>query len=153
MRCAEKADGMKNVNEGETLMGKFSSPSGRRAILVEDDGKVCYAYMLDEDDKICGDVWLYNRCQTPAEPEWHERENAPFANPASFCCQSSEFFLPGSVEDISVEWTETDDVEVARIYLFSRYFAKLVEGAKPGWSLLAAKDGPLARVLTDEIAH
>src|SRR5437764_1361714 len=75
-----------------------------------------------------------NRCKTPAEPEWHERENAPFANPASFSCQSSEFRLPRSVEDISVEWIETGDVEVARICLFNRFFAKLVDGAKPGWS-------------------
>lgn len=141
---------MKNVNEGETFIGKFSSPSGRRAILVEDDGKVCYAYMLDEDGKICGDVWLYNRCQTPAEPEWHERENLPFANPASFSRQSADFCPPRSAEEISVEWIQTGEFEVARIYLSNAYFAKLVHGAKPGWSLLAAKDGPLAQALIEE---
>src|SRR3989442_11885260 len=112
---------MKSINESRAFIGTFGSPSSRRTVLVEDDGRVCYAYTLDEDGKICSDVWLYNRCKTPAEPEWHERENAPFANPASFSCQSSEFRLPRSVEDISVEWIETGDVEVARICLFNRF--------------------------------
>ena len=114
---------------------------------MEDDGKVCYAYLIAEDGNICGDVWLYNRCHAPTEPEWHKRENAPFANPASFSRQSSDFCLPGSVQEISVEWIEVDQLEVARICLSGTYFAKLMDGAKPGWSLLAAKDGPLAQAL------
>ena len=140
---------MESANENEAFIGTFGSPSSPRKVVVEDDGKVCYAYMLDEDGNICGDVWLYNRCQTPTEPEWHERENVPFANPASFSCQSSDFCPPRSAGEISGEW-EAGEFEVARIYLSNTYFAKLVQGAKPGWSLMAAKDGPLAQVPIEE---
>jgi hypothetical protein len=131
----------------ETFLAKFSSPSGRRAVFVEDDGRVCYAYMLDERGKICGDVWLYNRCQTPAEPEWNERENAPFVNPAAFSCQDSDFRLPSSIEDISVEWIEAGDAQGARIYLFSRYFAKWSMEPNLAGRYWQQKDGPLAQVL------
>jgi hypothetical protein len=141
---------MKRANEGGAFIGTFSSPSGRTRIMLEDDGRVCYAYMIDENGQICSDVWLYNRCQAPAEPEWHSRENAPFANPAPFSCQNSDFGLPRSAEEFSVKWTEAGDFEVAKIYLFDRYLAKLMHGAKPGWSRLAAKDGPLAQTLIEE---
>ena len=141
---------MNNVNQNCEFIGTFSSPSGRRTIVVEDNGKVCYAYLLDERREIFGDVWLYNRCPTPVEPEWQEKADGPFANPASCSRQDSSFRLPVSVGDISVEWSEARGVETARIYLSNRYFAKLVDGAKPGWSLLAAKDGPLAQVLREE---
>ncbi|ABQ33968.1 MAG: hypothetical protein EKK32_21005 [Bradyrhizobiaceae bacterium] len=31
-------------------------------IVVEDNGRVAYAYWLDAEGAIRGDVWLYNRC-------------------------------------------------------------------------------------------
>jgi hypothetical protein len=47
---------MESANGNEAFIGTFGSPSSRRKVVVEDDGKVCYAYMLDEDGNICGDV-------------------------------------------------------------------------------------------------
>ena|SRR5436190_634984 len=128
---------------------KFDSPSGQTAVIIEDDGRVGYAYMLDGDGQIRSDVWLYNRGQTPTEPEWHDPTNAPFANPAPVVDESSLFCPPDSIEDVFVEWIKADQADVAKVYLFRKYFAKLIEGAQPGWSLLAAKDGPLARVLNE----
>jgi len=46
-----------------------------------------------------------------------------------------------------VEWNEVGALLVAEIFLLDRYFARLEAGSKPGWSALAAKDGPLAQVL------
>jgi hypothetical protein len=126
---------------------EFASADGRKAVVVEDDGRVCYAYLLDGNGNICGDVWLYNRCPTPEEPEWHGRENAPFANPAPFVDRDAVFFVPASAADMTVEWDVESDVTTARIYLDRELFAKLMDGAKPGWARLAAKDGPLARAL------
>lgn len=142
---------MKGSDDERGFIREFAAPGGRQTVIVEDDGRVCYAYLLDGDGKICGDVWLYNRCPTPAEPEWHERENAPFANPDPFVDRDAIFFLPASAADIAVEWDVESDAVTARLYLDQKLFAKLTSGAKPGWSRLAAKDGPLARVLSPQV--
>ncbi len=42
------------------------------ALLIEDDDKVCYAYLLNEE-RIVGDIWLYNNVTTPRESEWHKK--------------------------------------------------------------------------------
>ena len=65
---------------GETV--KFTASDGKCAIVIEDDGRVGYAYFLDSRGDICGDVWLYNRCPAPDVPEWHDPSGAPFANPS-----------------------------------------------------------------------
>ncbi|WP_375157246.1 hypothetical protein [Bradyrhizobium sp. RDT46] len=71
------------MNCTDGFVAKFVSPFDESAVIIEDDGKVAYAYMLDRNGKICSDVWLYNRCPAPIEPEWHDAANLPFANPAS----------------------------------------------------------------------
>src|SRR6516225_6910523 len=54
------------------------------AVVVDDDDRVAYAYLL-MDEKIVGDVWLYNRqpAQT-REQEWKDRAKLPFLNPRDF---------------------------------------------------------------------
>jgi hypothetical protein len=126
---------------------KFSSTDGRCAVVIDDDGRVGYAYLLDADGRICGDVWLYNRCPAPKEPEWSDREKAPFANSEAYVDSGREFRLPDTAEDISIEWLQQGAVCEARVFIYQRLAAKLVSGAKPGWSAQAQKDGPLARVL------
>lgn len=63
-----------------------------------DDGGVAYAYLLNEIGAIVDDVWLYNRCASPSEPEWKEPGKMPFANPVDFV-KANEDFSP--VKDIS----------------------------------------------------
>jgi hypothetical protein len=126
---------------------RFVSSSDESAVIIEDDGRVAYAYLLDSNGTICSDVWLYNRCPAPVEPEWHDPANLPFANPASFMRESSRFALPRSARDFIVAWDNAGGVLVAKIHLNDHYFARLEAGAKPGWSTLAIKEGPLAQVL------
>lgn len=124
---------------------KISSKDGKTALVIEDDGRVAYAYLVDAGGQICADVWLYNRCPTPTEPEWFDREKAPFANPVPFAARDLlDFTLPSSIADLSVTW-ERDGR--AKIFIHRKLAAILVDGAKPGWSVLANKDGPLAKVL------
>ncbi|WP_312524538.1 hypothetical protein [Sphingobacterium multivorum] len=66
------------------------------AVLIEDDDKVCYAYLLNEE-RIVGDIWLYNSVPTPSEPEWHKRDNLPFLNPAAFVKENLEPFDASSL--------------------------------------------------------
>ena len=51
------------------ILLQFRSPDPRYSVVIEDDGRVAYAYLL-HDDEIVGDVWLYNHGPAPAEPEW-----------------------------------------------------------------------------------
>ena len=111
------------------------------AVYIEDDDKVCYAYLLMED-KIVGDIWLYNRAPTPSDPERHSKENLPFLNPADFVKENLEPFEASS--PVEVTWDFGEET-VANIFLASRLIAKLTVGSCPGWSSLVTKDGPLAR--------
>lgn len=134
------------MSNGNGFTAKFVSPLGESAVMIEDDGRVGYAYMLNPDGQICSDVWLYNRCPAPVEPEWLNPPTRPFANPASFVNQGPHVSLPGSAKEFTVEWHEADGLAVADILLPERNLARLKAGAKPGWSTLASKDGPLAQV-------
>ena len=123
---------------------RFVSPDGYAAVVLEDNGRVAYAYLLDATGAICGDVWLYNRCPAPLEPEWGDCDRAPYANPIAFVDQAMAFSLPDSAADIVVEWSQRGCDLVACIFLSQTLLAKLMQGSKPGWSRLAVKDGPLA---------
>ncbi|MGJ4906677.1 hypothetical protein ACQR10_09260 [Bradyrhizobium sp. HKCCYLRH2060] len=135
------------LNEG--FLRDFVSPDGSATIVVEDDGRVAYAYWLDASGSISGDVWLYNRCPAPQQPEWHDREAAPYANPAAFVDQASEFSPPSAASSISVNWDLLGSETAACVCVSEVLLAKLTKASKPGWSRLAAKDGPLALCLPD----
>ncbi|WP_341832464.1 hypothetical protein AACH28_05600 [Sphingobacterium thalpophilum] len=111
------------------------------AVLIEDDDKVCYAYLLNEE-RIVGDIWLYNSVPTPRESEWHKKENLPFLNPAKFVKENLQPF--DAISPVVVTWDFGKET-VANIFLASRLIAKLTVGSFPGWSSLVTKDGPLAQ--------
>jgi len=131
------------------FVAQFVSTDGRWAVVVEDDDRVGYAYLLNADDQISGDVWLYNRCAAPQQPEWPDRDKAPFANPASFVGEGLP--LPSSADDMSVEWDAQASICTARIFIQRKLAGVVMDGAKPGWAALARKDGPLAKVLSNEL--
>ncbi len=86
--------------------------------MIEDDGRVGYAYLLNQEGKVCGDVWLYNRGPAPKEPEWSDREKAPYANPESYVLPKPMFSLPTSIADFSIEWRhKANGIREARVYI------------------------------------
>lgn len=113
------------------------------SILIEDDGKVCYAYLYI-NNKIVGDVWLYNKIESPIVAEWQSPDNLPFLNPIEFIKDNIKSF--NDETDVIVDWNSESKV-FAMIYISTRLIAKLTEGDFPGNSTLVIKDGPLARVL------
>lgn len=117
------------------------SPDGRYSVVVEDDGRVAYAY-LREGKRIVADVWLYNRCETPQTPEWTDKSKLPFANPAGFA-RENDCGPITSDDQVRVEWGE----ESADIHLHGRLWATFRSGEKPGCCILATRNGPLARPL------
>lgn len=126
---------------------KFQDRESKLSVVIDDDGRVAYAYLLKQDGSILSDVWLYNRCAAPEQPEWTSPENMPFANPVAYVKDSYDISLPSSPNQLAVNWENHEDGRYALVFLNNQLLAKLLEGVKPGWCLLAKKNGPLAKVL------
>lgn len=133
---------MKSAND---ILGNFSSPCGGFTLTFDDDGRVAYAY-LKQGDMVVGDVWIYNRCKTPDEPEWRDRTKIPFANCKPYV-KNDGHCLPSTLNDISVKWAFEDELPKAFVYFLGDLVAVVGVGDKPGHSMFASKNGPLAKVL------
>ena len=122
----------------EHLVLGYDAPDGRRLVL-EDDGRVAYAYLL-EHGEIVGDVWLYNVGPDPEEVNWQERADAPLRNPARYCTAQ---VLPriDQRRSITCVWSE----QGVSLHVDGFRWAYLRKGSKPGWSIKARTSGPLAR--------
>lgn len=119
---------------------EFVEPGGSRRVILDDDGRVAYAYLF-EREQIVGDVWLYNVGETPEAIDWSNRDDLPFRNPKPYSAD-----LPTKrLREIEARcfWTK----QGADITFDGVLFARLERGAMPGWSLNARVDGRLARVL------
>lgn len=114
------------------------------SLKIVDDGRVAYAYLYESED-IIGDVWLYNQQKPPQSSFWLP-EDMPFLNPKEYL-EDNGIIKPIQQEnEIRTEWTESKDdglIEVG-IYIRDKFVASVAAGEKPGWSVLVAKDGPLA---------
>jgi hypothetical protein len=116
------------------------------SVLIKDDSRVAYAYLYEGED-IIGDVWLYNQQEPPAISFWRD-EDAPFLNPKEYLLKDAAIKPIQSASEVRCEWTESKDdglIEVG-IYIRDKFIAAVASGSKPGWSVLVAKDGPLAYV-------
>lgn len=131
------------------LILNFESPSDDFILTFEDNGKVAYAYLKNEGDFV-GDVWLYNRCSTPKDPEWKDRNNIPFANCSKYMSEGGVMKKEVGVEDVLVDWEEEEQGPVAYIYIFKDLYGVIGVNDKPGYARFAIKDGPLARVMDIE---
>jgi hypothetical protein len=130
------------------IFADFINPDSGYQVVFEDNGRVAYGYLLDAAEKIIADVWLYNRCETPREPEWQTPEMLPFANPMEFAKDHSGFTPVEDASEVIVGWIPlSDDRMRAIISIRGDVFGIMENGTEPGLSLMAAKDGPLAKVL------
>ena len=129
-----------SITSNDVLL-RFDEPTTTRAVVLEDDGRVAYAYLLDHEE-VVGDVWLYNVAEPPDLVDWNDASQMPFLNPKSFCKAESGFRL-----------TQQSAVECAwfpkgvMVSINGVLIARLEVGAKPGWSRLATRSGPLAKPL------
>ena len=128
------------------VISDFVSPCGEFKLTIDDDSKVAYAY-LKKGATIIGDVWLYNRCPTPEQPEWKDRRNLPFANCREFTLKEGRFDKAVPLDDVRVEWQYSGRQPRALVFLRGDLVASVAANEKPGHSRFASKDGPLAKVL------
>lgn len=114
----------------------FSAKGIDYTVWIEDDGRVCYAYLLDANGDISGNVWLYNR--GPAPEEFDDAPDDPPRNPRVFVADGP-FALPKSAAELSAEWWHEGGGLYARVFLRKELVAILAPGTAPGWSVRAKK--------------
>lgn len=135
----------------DSILGTFESGDGTHSVVLEDDGRVAYGYLL-EAGVIVSDVWLYNRGVAPDTPEWTSADaEMPFANSRQYAAQEP-FTHVRDISECWVEWGCYDGEHIAALVrIRDRVHALLAEGEKPGYCRLAHRSGPLAKCFTKEI--
>ncbi|MDP4259911.1 MAG: hypothetical protein Q8937_16915 [Bacteroidota bacterium] len=123
----------------------FCTQCEQYSVIIEDDGNVCYGYLMD-GDQIIGDIWLYNQSLTPQKTEWKKSE-MPLLNTADFFDPRKQPLPIQSRNEINIVFVLSNDFDLlkyAKIYIRNSLVAILKPNAKPGWSTIVTKDGPLA---------
>jgi hypothetical protein len=122
----------------EPIVRSCDIPGTALSVVLEDDGRVAYAYLTD-GGKIVADVWLYNIAPTPERVDWRDKTQMPFLNPKKFCKQES---FPRITEQSNVVCT----ARAGQVYVTidGQLIARLEANVRPGWSKLASRNGPLA---------
>lgn len=127
---------------GADVLLRVDEPNGVRAVVIEDDGAVAYAYLLERGE-IVGDVWLYNVGDAPGEADWSDRSKMPFRNRSTFTEGAPS--APRLTNEAAVRCTWSE--EGVEVYVDDVRWARLERGARPGWSRFVTRAGPLARPL------
>jgi len=112
------------------------------SLIIEDNSRVAYAYLLSERS-IISDVWLYNQGETPNKINWNDRNDMPFLNPREYILDN---IIPIKYDsDIDLSWIYQDNLIEVKIYIRRELIAILRPKLFPSFSLLVCKDGPLAK--------
>ncbi len=135
--------------EFNSLVLEFLSPCKKYSVTFEDNGKVAYAYLKMGKD-IIGDVWLYNRCNTPLKPEWNDKSEIPFANCNGYMSEAGKMQTTVADSDVLVDWEYEGQQPVCYVYIYEDLYGVIAPGDKPGFARFALKNGPIARVMEIE---
>ena len=130
----------------------FCEENYRYSVVIEDDGRVAYAYLLEDED-IIADVWLYNQSATPKIIDWNEQSEMPFLNPLAFIIDEGAIEPLSTDEDIEFKWIFLEDAILLKKVIISfgdKLTVALAPDSKPGWSNNVKNNGPLAKVFTHD---
>lgn len=125
----------------------FYNKDENYSVIVEANSKVCYAYLLSNDE-IIGDVWLGNQIPISNEIDFSDPSQMPFPNPEEYLLNPKE--LIEDFEPILIDWEIFSSTKKVIVYFHNDTKVMLKEGAKPGWSNKVKKSGPLAKVIKNE---
>ena len=125
----------------ELVIRRFDAPDRDRVVLLEDNGRAAYAYLLSRG-AVVSSVWLYNVVEAPALVDWSIDAEFPLLNPRAYCNQAVSIRVRSS-SHVECAWFASG----VAISIDGLLWACLKQGITPGWSRGAAVAGPLARPL------
>ena len=127
--------------EAEGVFLEQREPNGARRVVLEDDGRTAYAYLLQEE-RVTADVWLYDVGVDPETVDFRNPSGVPFQNPKQYCAADR---LPRLTDAsrVSCRWLPA----VVEIDVDGVVWARLEPGSRPGWSRGVAVANPLAKPL------
>jgi hypothetical protein len=114
------------------------------SLIIEDDGRVSYAYLLKDRD-IISDVWLYNQQESPDNTNWTNRDEMPFLNPKEYLYEGKSIPPIESDSDVKLDWKYGDELYVVNVFIREERIAVLKPDLRPGFSIMVREDGPLAK--------
>jgi hypothetical protein len=135
---------MNGGEQGFLIVYEFDDDD--RPLIIEDDGRVCYAHVRGPLGQVVSSVWLYNRVPAPedAEPDSLAREAAP-ANPQRYTLDWGDRIPPQSATDFRASIFKATNTPTAfNVFIRDELFAVLRADQEVGMSKLAKRDGPLA---------
>lgn len=131
-------DGLLSMND---IFCQFQHTDGL-GVVIEGDDRAAYAYLL-LDQKIVGDVWLFNRSEPPCEPEWEQDGAPPFMN-----SREAAIELPGAdtvaEDDFRVVFSPASEHRSCAVYFRGLLIALLWPGSQPGKSAFSKVHTPAA---------
>jgi hypothetical protein len=134
--------------KGGGFLVAFDFMDDDRPLIVEDDGRVCYAHVWGPTGNVVCHAWLYNRLPAPDDTHlsglvWHA---APL-NPHTHAHASTHGPLPASAADFRASlFAATNTPTTFYVFIRDELVATL-DAAGRGRSRLAKRNGPLAQRL------
>lgn len=141
-RQSGRGAGARSEGVKTAVLLTFAHESGC-SVVIDDDGRVAYAYLRGPDEDIIGDVWLFNRIDVKTPVDWADPTQAPFPNPPQLA-RPFEGKLPRA-KDLDVRWTLDGPLLLADVLVRGQVLARLSPGSTPGWNVLALAVGPCAQ--------
>lgn len=141
-----------SINGGsgkEGFWGAYSCPNDESyAVVVEDDGRVTYAYLL-RDKEFVTHAWLFN--SLPESQQVECDASAPPCNPESNIKEDMPRVAPiQDSSEVSIRWSLESPV-TASVFIHDVQYAILVDGVRPSYSIFIKEDNRCGRQAT--IAH
>jgi hypothetical protein len=130
----------------ELVILRFDASDGGRIVILEDDGRTAYAYLLARG-VVVSSVWLYNVAEAPILADWSLDAKSPLLNPRAYCNPAASVRIR-STSQVECTWFASG-VEIA---IDGLLWACLKQGSAPGWSRGAAVGGPLAKPFPSGLA-
>lgn len=126
----------------ELVILRFDAPDRERSVVLEDNGRAAYAYLLSRGG-VVSSVWLYNVVEAPVLADWSSNARFPLLNPRAYCNLTVSTRVR-STSRVGCVWSASG----VAISIDGLLWARLKQGVVPGWSRGASVAGPLAKPLT-----
>jgi hypothetical protein len=115
---------------------------GIDTVIIELEDDKCIAYFWSgAEDKITGDVWLFNIGETPEQIPWKLGGEPPYQNPIQYC-YPHQVSLPIVETEFRVDFNS--DKKKAGIYFRGYLIGVIGDQLRPGKSLFARSDSAVA---------